>query len=77
MTALVSAYPVEILEGKKNIECRQTGVNKGDIVKNIIQGNATSEFDFILCCGDDRTDEDVFLCGVMRVDVCGVKGTGF
>jgi trehalose-phosphatase len=59
MTVLLADYPVEILEGKKNIECRQMGVNKGDIVNNIIQGNSESEFDFFLCCGDDRTDEDV------------------
>ncbi|KAI7848536.1 glycosyltransferase family 20-domain-containing protein [Circinella umbellata] len=56
--ALVSKLPIEILIGKKNIEVRPASINKGEIVKRILAQHANA--DFIICAGDDKTDEDMF-----------------
>ncbi|EIE88419.1 hypothetical protein G6F55_007210 [Rhizopus delemar] len=55
--AILSKLPVEVLVGKKNLEVRPTMVNKGEILKRLLNGR---RFDFVMCCGDDRTDEDMF-----------------
>lgn len=34
-------------------------VNKGEILKRLLSSRSTP-FDFVMCCGDDRTDEDMF-----------------
>ncbi|KAG0217919.1 threalose-6-phosphate phosphatase, partial [Mortierella sp. GBA43] len=62
--AVLSKLPVEILVGKKNLEVRPTIVNKGEIVKRLLSQHPDSEF--VLCAGDDKTDEDMFraLAGV-------------
>ncbi|OZJ02982.1 hypothetical protein BZG36_03144 [Bifiguratus adelaidae] len=57
--AILSKLPVEILVGKKNLEVRPTMVNKGEIVKRLMAAHEGA--DFILCAGDDKTDEDMFL----------------
>ncbi len=54
---LVADQNLEVLEGSKLVEVRNTGVNKGRTVCRFLQG---SKWDFILSVGDDRTDEDVF-----------------
>lgn len=53
---------VEILAGKKNLEVRPISINKGQTLKRILceNGGNAIEADFILCAGDDRTDEDMF-----------------
>ncbi|KAI9315352.1 glycosyltransferase family 20-domain-containing protein [Dichotomocladium elegans] len=56
--AIVSKLPVEILLGKKNIEVRPASINKGEIVKRILAQHP--EADFVICAGDDKTDEDMF-----------------
>lgn len=48
---------VDILRGKMNLEVRSLLVNKGEVVKRIHQ---SVQPDFVLCAGDDRTDEDMF-----------------
>ncbi|KAF7729666.1 threalose-6-phosphate phosphatase [Apophysomyces ossiformis] len=53
--AILSKMPVEVLVGKKNLEVRPKLVNKGEVVKRLL-----NDVDFCLCCGDDRTDEDMF-----------------
>jgi trehalose 6-phosphate synthase/phosphatase len=58
--AILSKLPVEVLVGKKNIEVRPTSVNKGEILKRLLASAGSEPFDFVLCCGDDRTDEDMF-----------------
>lgn len=57
-SSVLSKYPVEILIGKKNLEVRPTSINKGEIVNQLI--SIHPDCDFILCAGDDRTDEDMF-----------------
>ena len=54
----MSKLPIEILIGKKNIEVRPASVNKGEIVKKILAQHASA--DFVICAGDDKTDEDMF-----------------
>jgi trehalose-phosphatase len=56
--SVVSKMPVEILVGKKNLEVRPMMINKGEIVKRILA--QSPESDFIVCAGDDKTDEDMF-----------------
>jgi len=62
--AVLSKLPVEILVGKKNLEVRPTIVNKGEIVKRLLGQHPETEF--VMCAGDDKTDEDMFraLAGV-------------
>ncbi|CAG8583413.1 9842_t:CDS:10 [Ambispora gerdemannii] len=57
-SALLPKLPVEILLGKKNLEVRPTLVNKGEIVKRLLV--TMPNVDFIICAGDDKTDEDMF-----------------
>ncbi|KAG0338719.1 threalose-6-phosphate phosphatase [Podila humilis] len=56
--AVLSKLPVEILVGKKNLEVRPTIINKGEIVKRLLSQHPDVEF--VLCAGDDKTDEDMF-----------------
>lgn len=51
------------MSGKANIEVRPKFVNKGEIVKRLVtnaDGPDRAPPDFILCLGDDQTDEDMF-----------------
>ncbi|KAI8066372.1 glycosyltransferase family 20-domain-containing protein [Gongronella butleri] len=57
-TALAK-LPVEVLAGKKNLEVRPKSINKGEIVRRLLVLHEAI-FDFAMCCGDDRTDEDMF-----------------
>ncbi|EFQ95035.1 hypothetical protein PTT_07071 [Pyrenophora teres f. teres 0-1] len=56
-------HDVEVMTGKANLEVRPRFVNKGEIAKRLVQeygegtGNAP---EFVLCMGDDFTDEDMF-----------------
>eukprot|EP01132_Coremiostelium_polycephalum_P002771 gene2771-3445_t len=56
--AVANKFPLDILVGKKAIEVKPIGINKGEIVKTILHKCDTA--DFILCIGDDKTDEDMF-----------------
>ncbi|GAB2267471.1 Probable alpha,alpha-trehalose-phosphate synthase [UDP-forming] 11 [Dionaea muscipula] len=54
--------PVVVKQGQHIVEVKPQGVSKGLVVKNVIEvmrkrGNAP---DFLLCIGDDRSDEDMF-----------------
>jgi trehalose 6-phosphate synthase/phosphatase len=48
---------LEILEGNRVIEIRNTGVNKGRAALRFLNKKS---WGFVLALGDDRTDEDVF-----------------
>ncbi len=50
---------LEILEGSKVIEIKNSGINKGKAAEKLIN-KETEEFDFILGAGDDWTDEYMF-----------------
>ncbi len=50
-------FDVQVLEGKKAIEVRNAGVNKGAAAREAV---AVEGPDFVLAAGDDTTDEDLF-----------------
>ena len=47
---------VDLIDGNKVIEVKNRGISKGEAIKKLLSG----DFDFILACGDDTTDEDMF-----------------
>ncbi|KAI5302422.1 succinate semialdehyde dehydrogenase NADP+ linked, partial [Ascosphaera pollenicola] len=63
-------WPVEVMVGKANLEVRPTFVNKGFIAQRLLDeykryhdGTGSPDVpgpDFVLCLGDDFTDEDMF-----------------
>lgn len=55
---ILSRIPAEVMQGHKVIEVRPHGINKGLFVQEILRLHPDA--DFILCCGDDRTDEDMY-----------------
>ncbi|ORX46511.1 hypothetical protein DM01DRAFT_1339515 [Hesseltinella vesiculosa] len=57
---LLKVPGVDILVGKMNVEVRSLLVNKGNVVNRIRHQDANALADFILCAGDDQTDEDMF-----------------
>jgi trehalose 6-phosphate synthase/phosphatase len=49
------------MTGKANLEVRPRFINKGEIVKRLVnEYSSNSKLEFVLCCGDDFTDEDMF-----------------
>lgn len=69
-------WDVDVMPGKANIEVRPTFINKGEIAKRLVnsyhndishlpgshpEASADSDkLEFVLCLGDDFTDEDMF-----------------
>jgi trehalose 6-phosphate synthase/phosphatase len=48
---------LQLTHGKKVIEVRPRGINKGQVVKSLLTRDT---YDFVLAVGDDLTDEDLF-----------------
>jgi trehalose 6-phosphate synthase/phosphatase len=51
------------MAGKANLEVRPTFINKGEIAKRLVNEYGQEDGDapeFVLCLGDDFTDEDMF-----------------
>lgn len=81
-STITKRYDVDVMVGKANIEVRPRLLNKGEIVKRLVllphgakQEDLSTEAvdhgllpDFVMCAGDDKTDEDMFkaLDGVQR-----------
>ncbi|KAL9122262.1 MAG: hypothetical protein Q9187_001181 [Circinaria calcarea] len=62
-STVAKKWDVEVMNGKANLEVRPTFVNKGEIAKRLVNeyGHAVGEPpEFVLCLGDDFTDEDMF-----------------
>ncbi|KAK4182681.1 putative glycosyltransferase [Podospora australis] len=70
-TTVARKWDVEVMPGKANIEVRPTFINKGEIAKRLVttynaelralgSPDAGSNIEFVLCLGDDFTDEDMF-----------------
>ncbi|KAF2807930.1 uncharacterized protein BDZ99DRAFT_420584 [Mytilinidion resinicola] len=60
---VVKKFDVEVMEGKANLEVRPRFVNKGEIAKRLVEAygdQAGQAPEFVLCLGDDFTDEDMF-----------------
>jgi trehalose 6-phosphate synthase/phosphatase len=54
----LAGRPLEVLDGHKVIEVRQTAVDKGTVVRDIV--SRTPAGALVVAIGDDRTDEDMF-----------------
>ena len=69
-TSVAKKYDVEVMSGKANLEVRPRFVNKGEIAKRLVESyrdgkDASTPVsqtgpNFVLCLGDDFTDEDMF-----------------
>jgi trehalose 6-phosphate synthase/phosphatase len=49
--------PIQVIDGNKVIEVRMMGIDKGNTALKILDH---FDPDFVLCLGDDTTDEDMF-----------------
>lgn len=54
---LITNTPLQVIDGNKVLEIRLIGIDKGNTVKRILENYQS---DFVLCIGDDTTDEDMF-----------------
>ncbi|WP_431217662.1 trehalose-phosphatase [Puia sp. P3] len=70
LSKFASHHSLNILNGNKVIEVRAKGVNKGKAISHILNGN---DYDFILCIGDDQTDEDMFRKLATRPEAFTIK----
>ena len=52
-----SEKDIQIMEGNKVIEIKNSHVNKGSAAAEWLK---KGKYDFVMACGDDRTDEDTF-----------------
>lgn len=57
LTELLADDDVAVHEGRKIIEVKPSAITKGSVVREL---RAAYPADFILCAGDDYTDEDMF-----------------
>ena len=57
LSQLIQNIPLQVIDGSKVVEVRMAGVDKGSIAMRLVN---ETEPDFILCIGDDTTDEDMF-----------------
>jgi len=61
--AVLHGYPVTVVSGSGYIEVRRRDMDKGVAVRHVLD-ELRSQFsvspDFVLCIGDDRSDEDMF-----------------
>ncbi|KAI9814285.1 MAG: threalose-6-phosphate phosphatase [Thelocarpon impressellum] len=61
--SVAKKWDIEVMTGKANLEVRPTFVNKGEIAKRLVEQygrEAGQPPEFVLCLGDDATDEDMF-----------------
>ena len=49
------------MTGKANLEVRPKFVNKGEIAKRLVLEYGEQPPEFVLCLGDDFTDEGVYI----------------
>jgi trehalose 6-phosphate synthase/phosphatase len=57
LRSLLDESDVEVFEGEKIVEVKPRTMHKGAIVTELV---SREHWDFILCIGDDYTDEDMF-----------------
>lgn len=57
LVSYTANFDVQVIEGKKVVEVRNSGVNKGVAAVHCV---ALQDPDFVLAAGDDQTDEDLF-----------------
>src|SRR5215831_18881691 len=57
LSQLIQNTPLQVIDGNKVVEIRMAGFDKGTITLRILND---AQPDFVLCIGDDTTDEDMF-----------------
>ncbi|MFI5188016.1 MAG: trehalose-phosphatase, partial [Chitinophagales bacterium] len=57
LSQIIHNTPFQIVDGNKIVEVRMAGFDKGTITMKILN---EAQPDFVLCIGDDTTDEDMF-----------------
>jgi trehalose 6-phosphate synthase/phosphatase len=57
LSQLIQNTPLQVIDGNKVVEVRMAGFDKGTITLRILN---EAQPDFVLCIGDDTTDEDMF-----------------
>ena len=57
LSQLIQNTPLQVIDGNKVVEVRMAGFDKGTVALRIL---SDAQPDFILCLGDDTTDEDMF-----------------
>lgn len=55
LDAMAHKLPIDVIVGKKNLEVRPAHTHKGEIVKRLTYEHPEAEF--LICAGDDKTDE--------------------
>ncbi|KAH6818563.1 trehalose phosphatase/synthase 11 [Perilla frutescens var. frutescens] len=62
LESVLANDPVVVKTGQQIVEVKPQGVSKGAVVQNLIETmrNTRKEADFVLCIGDDRSDEEMF-----------------
>ena len=68
LEGVLSNEPVEVVAGNSIVEVKPQGVSKGAVVDRLLTeladkraaDGSLSSPDFVLCIGDDRSDEDMF-----------------
>lgn len=58
LAELLADTEVGVHKGNKIIEIKPHAISKGQIVERLLRKKTA--YDFVLCCGDDYTDEDMF-----------------
>ncbi|KAL2502365.1 hypothetical protein Fot_36213 [Forsythia ovata] len=64
LESVLANDPVVVKRGQHIVEVNPQGVSKGGVVENLMETmrSAGKPPDFVLCIGDDRSDEDMFDC---------------
>ncbi|HEY2722602.1 MAG TPA: bifunctional alpha,alpha-trehalose-phosphate synthase (UDP-forming)/trehalose-phosphatase [Chitinophagaceae bacterium] len=57
LSQLIQNTPLQVIDGNRVVEVRMAGFDKGTITLKILN---EAQPDFVLCIGDDTTDEDMF-----------------
>ena len=57
LVQLISNTSLQVIDGNKVLEVRQSGIDKGSASLKLLKSISP---DFVLCIGDDTTDEDMF-----------------
>ncbi|KDO60795.1 hypothetical protein CISIN_1g044635mg [Citrus sinensis] len=62
LESVLANEPVTVKSGQNLVEVKPQGVNKGLVAKRLLSTMQEREMlpDFVLCVGDDRSDEDMF-----------------
>jgi len=60
LESVLTNEPVEVVSGSGIVEVKPQGVGKGMVVEAVLMGDKSAFPEFVLCIGDDRSDEDMF-----------------